>query len=164
MRCRDVEGILEELGGVEPLPAVRRHLAECAACRAYAQDWKLVHAGFRALAQEPLPEASVGFTARLLRRVEEASRAVDPAREFLEQAGRRVVYAGLLLMVAVLFALLAPAWSLLRGWSAAELFPTPQVQAAESDPIFADEASNNASLPLGARNQPGPEGAQEKQK
>jgi len=151
MRCREIQEALDEFNGIEATVFLREHLDRCRSCRSYAESRRLVRAGFKALAEEPVPEASVGFAARLVRSLEETVGRVDPAREFLERAGRRAVYASLVLAMTVLLGLLVPSWSPLRGSSTLELSPAPQLQAAESDPIFADDASLNSQPPPGNR-------------
>jgi hypothetical protein len=147
MRCGDFKNILEELEGEDVPVAAREHLSSCASCRMEAQDRILLRAGFRGLAAEPIPEPSIGFMVRLLRRLDETATSFDPARDFLERAGRRVMYAGLALTLAVLLALVLPSWSPLHGVSATEFYPAPQVQASESDPVFADDSWVTSHLP-----------------
>jgi hypothetical protein len=155
MRCRGVNEILEAWGSAELPAALREHLAGCASCRAHHESREILRAGFRALAEEALPEAPIGFAARLVRRLEEA--VSEPAREFLERAGRRVVYASLVLAMTVLLGLLVPPWSPLRGAAANHQTPTPQLQAAESDTVFSDEAT--FTVTRNSRNEPTGEGA-----
>ena len=82
MRCDEVRESVEELRG-DALPApIREHVVSCAACAAYAREWQLVGAGLRALAREPVPEASLGFAARVVRRLEQhRARQRDESRE-----------------------------------------------------------------------------------
>src|SRR5436309_2852904 len=104
MRCSEVRKQLEECESSGFAAPVRDHLAVCRACRAEAESLKLLQAGFMALAREAIPELSVGFVARLMHRLNSAELAVDPAREFLERAGRRVLYASLAIALTVLLA------------------------------------------------------------
>src|SRR6266478_4941042 len=55
MRCDEVRESVEELRGEAPPAPMREHLVSCAACAAYAREWRLVEAGLRALAREPVP-------------------------------------------------------------------------------------------------------------
>jgi hypothetical protein len=121
MRCEDAHAMLIEGEGGEQSAALRAHVAMCAACQAYARDMEGLRAGFRALAAQAAPEPSWGFAARLVRRLdelEEKSRGAD----FLEQVGRRVVYAAGLLTLLLLLALVLPASSPLRGPTTSELY------------------------------------------
>jgi anti-sigma factor RsiW len=143
MRCSKVRKEIEELREAEVPARFREHLAACAACAAYAKDWRLVQAGLRALAQEPVPEAAPGFAARVVRRWEALREASPKGEEFWEQAGRRFVYATLLLTVTTLLALFLPATGPLGAPTAAEVyFAGPEV-AAVNDPLFADESSGD---------------------
>lgn len=144
MRCEEVRESLEE-ARVEHVPApIREHLASCKGCEDYARDWRLLRAGWRALAEEPVQKASLGFVARLARRLEEAAETSSAAQEFLERAGRRVVYATVLLALIVLLILVLPSSGPLRGPATAELYlAEPGVIAARSDPIFTDEFPDN---------------------
>src|ERR1043166_5554272 len=95
MDCKETQQLLD--AGLEIPALAREHLGRCPSCRSYAENERLLREGFKALAQEPVPELSVGFSARLLRRLEQTAGRMDPARDFLERAGKRVVYAGLVL-------------------------------------------------------------------
>lgn len=164
MRCRKVRESLEELREVQPTAIIQEHLASCAECRAYAEDWRLLRTGFSALAEEPAPEASIGFVARLVRRLGEAA-ATDVSRDFLEQAGRRVVWATLLVALTVVLVLLLPSWSPLHGpTGAAELYPTPQIAAAETDPVFADDNASALRLTPGNPSGEATKGVEQKQR
>ncbi len=144
MRCEEVREALEELRAEELSPSVRAHLASCAACEAFAADWRLARAGLRALAREPVPEATLGFAARLARRLEETGEAGRWGAEFLEQAGRRFVYATLLVTLMMLLALLVPASGPL-GASEADLYPAvAEAVPLATDPIFADDSREAA--------------------
>ena len=141
MRCEKVWEILEEVRTDEVPVPVREHLARCSACQAFGRDWRLVRAGFRALAEEPMPEATLGFAARVVRRLEDPADRGVARTEFLERTGRRVVYATFLLALTVLLALVLPSSGPLRGPSAEELL-VPQLDAAASgiDPVFAEDS------------------------
>jgi hypothetical protein len=135
MRCSEIRKQLGIFASADSTPSVRDHLLICSSCRAEAEAQKLLHAGFKSLAQEPVPEVSVGFVARLMRQLDSAALSGDPAREFLERAGRRVLYASLALALTVLVALMTPASSPLRGSSGTEIYPAPHIQA-DGDLIF----------------------------
>src|SRR5712691_4260634 len=102
MRCKEVLEVLEELLSQEISAAVREHLAVCPDCQVRTRNWRWLCEGFQALAEGEVPQASLGFVNRLMRRLEEASETGNPAAEFLELVGRRVVLATLLLTLTVL--------------------------------------------------------------
>ena len=69
MRCEQTRDILIE----NPTDAqAREHLGQCPTCQAFAKDLDLLQSGFQALAISPIPEPSIGFSARVLRRLAEA--------------------------------------------------------------------------------------------
>ncbi len=140
MRCKEVQEGLEE-SRTETLPVpILEHLAKCSACQAHAQDWRLLRAGFRALAEEQAPAASLGFEVRLVRRLEEATEEENAGAEFLERVGRRVVYASSLLALLALLALALPASGPLRGPATADLLlALPEAALHSSDAVFAEE-------------------------
>ena len=144
MQCEEVREALEELRAQELSPTVRAHLVSCAACARYAEDSRLARAGLRALAGEPVPEATIGFAARLAHRLEGAGGPGRWAEEFLEQAGRRFVYATLFVTLMVMLALLLPSsWPL--GASETDLYPAvTEAVSAATDPIFADDSRDPA--------------------
>jgi hypothetical protein len=144
MRCEEIREVVEAHAAHEIPAAAREHLTACPGCQAYARDWRLVRAGLGALAAEPVPEASLGFRARLLRRLEEAREASGAAGEFVERVGRRVVFATLLLALTVLLALVLPSAGPVRGAAAADPFPAQaEVASAENDPLFAPDYQDN---------------------
>src|SRR5689334_7475741 len=120
MRCNEVQTILDAVLEGELPAAVHEHLSSCAACQAVRRDLWMMRAGFRVLAQETPPQASIGFSTRLIRRL---GAAVEPGRataEFIERIGRRFVLAGLLITMSLLLALALPSSSPLRGPSTDE--------------------------------------------
>jgi hypothetical protein len=139
MDCGQIRELLDE-AREEANTLVREHLAGCAGCQAYARDWRLARAGFHALREEPVPEATVGFATRLVRRLEEISNSGRAGSEFVERAARRFVYATLLTTFALLLALLAPSSGPLRGSLPTDIYMAEtQIGPAAGDPIFADE-------------------------
>lgn len=155
MRCEEVRFRFEETSPEALSEEVREHLAQCADCRAYARDWRLARAGFLALAGEAVPDPSLGFATRVLRRLEES---LEPA-QFLELAGRRMVYAGLLLALMLLLALALPASGPLRGPTTAELYwAQPDTTTLTSDAIFPDESLDGRELKSQAPEANGAEG------
>jgi hypothetical protein len=145
MRCEDVRTILEEVRSEDAPDSVRPHLASCAECATWWQGWRLVSAGFKALSQETVPEPSWGFSERVVRRLQEAGEAGRGAADFLERAGRRVVWATLGVTLAVVLALVVPSSGPVRASSEPEyLLAQPQVASTQSYPIVEVENIDNA--------------------
>jgi predicted anti-sigma-YlaC factor YlaD len=103
MRCSKVRESLEPENNSQSRPAVREHLAVCSKCQAYAANLSKLAAGMKLLAEDPILEPSIGFHSRVLRRLEQES-----GRDFLERAGRRVVYATLVVVLFLLLAMIVP--------------------------------------------------------
>ena len=74
-----------------------------------------------ALAAQSGPEPSWGFATRLVRRLNDLQEGVR-GTDFLEQVGRRVVYAAGLLTLLILLALVLPSSGPLRGPTTSELY------------------------------------------
>lgn len=64
----------------------------------------MLHAGLAAMREDEPPEPSVGFTSRLMRRLENAPSEFQFGQQLIDQIGRRVVYATL--MVALMLGLI----------------------------------------------------------
>jgi hypothetical protein len=154
MRCEEVRTILEEQPTVEFSPSVRQHLEVCPACAAYAKDWQLVSVGFRELSREPVPEASWGLSARVLRRIAEATAQPEPQLDFLEQVGKRFVYATLTLTLTLLLALMLPSSGPLREPAAVDLYLVqPEAVSARADFALGEEfPSLQDAMPLNFTN------------
>ena len=150
MRCQEVRTILEEAPTVELSLSVRQHLDDCLACAAYARDWRLVSAGFHELSREPVPEASWGFSARVLRRIEEATVLPGARPNFLEQVGKRFVYATLVLTLTLLLVLLLPSSGPLREPASVDLYLVqPEAVSARADVALGEEfPSLQDTMPL----------------
>jgi hypothetical protein len=150
MRCEEIWTVLEEGSTAEISPPVREHLKVCRACAAYARDWRLVSAGLCELSRELVPAASWGFRARVVRRIEEAMAIPRPRPEFLEQVGRRFVYATLMLTLTLLLAFLLPSSGPLRGPTDADLYLVqPATVSARTEVALGEEFPDlQEALPL----------------
>lgn len=115
MRCKDVDAILDLAAEGTLAEPIREHLTSCAECREAHKDVWLLGAGFRALAQDMPPEASFGFSTRMVRRLGAAVDSSGAAMDFIERIGRRVVLAGLLVTMSLLLAFALPSSGPLRG-------------------------------------------------
>ena len=102
MRCDAVRQSIED--GTARTPAVQVHLESCSGCKEYLRRWGVLRAGLVAMAGEEPPEPSIGFTTRLMRRLENAPADFQFGQQVMDRIARRVVYATL--MVAVMLALL----------------------------------------------------------
>lgn len=149
MRCKQMREIV---GVHEELPAeIREHLQRCPACSEYVRDFEVLRAGFRALAEDDIPEPSVGFAARLARRLEEMADAAGFSTEFFEQVGRRFVYAVSLLTLALLLSLVLPSAGPLRGPTSAEIYlAQPESSAFGNDPVFTQDSADVPDVVPGA--------------
>jgi len=106
MRCDVVRQMVEE--DIERPPAVQAHITSCSACKEYVRQWEVVQAGLFALRGEEPPEPSIGFTTRVMRRLENASEDLLFGQPFIDQIGRRVVYATLMVALMLLLVLMLP--------------------------------------------------------
>jgi len=146
MRCKDVRDRIDELWTGEVPAETRAHLEKCSACQEYARDVGLVRAGFHALAEEPVPEASLGFAARLVRQLGEAAEQ-GTREEFLVHVGRRFVYVASLLTLGLLLALVLPSSGPVRGPASADLFlAQPETVSVQSDSIVGGGWQENQDL------------------
>jgi hypothetical protein len=145
MRCEDIReaainGQLED--------SARQHLAVCADCRSFARAQETLQAGLRALAKESVPEPSWGFTARVLRRLDESAAEEG---EFLERVGRRVVYVATTVAAVVLLALAIPGSGPLRGSASTGTFLASAQTPTTANALFAselDESDEMIPLPV----------------
>jgi predicted anti-sigma-YlaC factor YlaD len=103
MRCSKIRKTLAPENDSQSRPSVREHLAVCSDCRSYAAGLSKLAGGMKLLAEEAVPEPSVGFHLRVLRRLKQ-----ETERDFLERAGRRVVYATLIVVLFLLLAMIVP--------------------------------------------------------
>ncbi|HVA01471.1 MAG TPA: hypothetical protein VMV34_07430 [Terriglobia bacterium] len=154
MRCDVVQRMIEE--GLERPAAIQAHLASCPACKEYVRQWELLCAGFAALGKEEPPLASLGFSERLVRRLREA-RDSQTGQQFLLQAGRRMVYATLLVAVMLILGLLLPSSGPLRTpWAAESVLSQPQLASMSSDQVMGiDDTNHLPAVPAGRNPQRG---------
>jgi hypothetical protein len=139
MDCKAVRDLVSDLWGDELSREARQHVAQCEGCEAFLRDANLVRAGFRALAEEPLPEASLGFASRLIRRLQEWRRGQGARGVFLETVGRRFVYATLALTLALLLSLALPTSGPVRGIAGADFLGLQTVsQSTQPDVVGGD--------------------------
>lgn len=113
MRCDAVRQTIEE--GLKRSAVVEAHVESCAACREYLRKWEIVHAGLVALRAEEPPDPSLGFTTRLMRRLEDGSSDLRLGQQFFDQIGKRFVYASLMVALMVLLILALPSSGPLRS-------------------------------------------------
>ena len=158
MKCEEWQHRLVELWGEGPTPEMQRHASECAACRRQLLDQRLIVAAFQSLRLEPVPEPSIGFSERLVRRLSEVG-SRSGVNDFFELIGRRFVYATLALTFLALLAMVLPSAGPVRGVSADLLMPAQEITQARLDPLsesnvpdVAEEApSGAADVPTGEK-------------
>ena len=138
MRCRKLRKLIVAEGAVRS-PEIEDHLAHCPECTAYARDWERLQSAMRRLAEEPVPEPSIGFAARLVRQLPNAAAARE--RELsLERTGRRFVFGGLLAALLLMLGLLVPPSGPIRSPEAAEIQTArSEAMAAQNYPIFSNQ-------------------------
>jgi hypothetical protein len=111
------------------------------------RDARLVRAGFRALAEEAVPEASFGFVSRLVRRLEEWEEK-GARSKFFETVGRRFVYATLALTLALLLSLVLPTSGPVRGAGGADFLGLQaDSQSSQPDVIGGDIVDSHDWIP-----------------
>jgi anti-sigma factor RsiW len=123
-----------------------RHLAECPACAREYRDLRVVRAGLRLMKREAAPEPSIGFAQRLVRQLGELGKAPSVA-DFFEQAGRRFVYATLVLTFLALLAIALPSTGPVRGLTIADIqMSSQETLLANTDPLggYAQESPDQA--------------------
>lgn len=119
---------------------VEQHLAACAACAAYARDWSRLRTALRRVAEDPAPEPSLGFGARLVRLLPEAAAETRAREASLERTGRRFVFAGLTAAVLLMLGLLVPPSGPVRSPEAAEMQTArAEATAAQNYPLFSNQ-------------------------
>ena len=147
MRCEDVREHADEIWAGEIPAEVRLHLASCPACAKYLRDMRLVRTGFRLLSEDQAPEPTLGFAARLVRRLGEASE--QNAREaFFEYVGRRFVYATLVLAMFLVLALVVPSTGPVRALTTPDLLMAEQeADTVRPDPVGSYWQDSSGSPP-----------------
>lgn len=135
MRCDVVRQLVEE--DIERSSAVQAHLESCANCKEYLRRWETVRGGLVALRQEEPPEPSIGFSARVIRRLGNAAAESQIGQQFFDQIGRRVVYATLTLALVLLLVLVLPSSGPYRSSGVTEsILAHPQFVTVSSEQIF----------------------------
>jgi hypothetical protein len=148
MECKELRDLVEEFWAGDSSPGAREHLARCAACQVYARDVRLVRAGFHALAAEPVPEASPGLAARVIRRLAQTP-GQGVVEEFFEQVGRRFVYATLAVTLAFLLALALPSSGPVRGAETTDvLMSQPETANLRPEAILGSDLPDRQEMPL----------------
>jgi hypothetical protein len=146
MKCDDIRTMLEELEGGAAPEAARAHLAACRDCAEWWRDWRMMTAGFKSLAQETVPEPSWGFPERVVRRLQDSAGGRGTV-DFFERAGRRVVWATLLVTLMAVLALIVPSSGPVRAESDPEYLSTRyQAPLTQNYPIV-DIDNSDASAP-----------------
>ena len=156
MRCEDILRMLDEMR-VESLPdPVRDHLASCSACSEAWSDWRMLRAGFRAIANDAPPEAHLGFASRVVRRLDNAADSGRAAAEFIERIGRRFVLASLILVMFLVLGLSLPASGPFRGSALDEPY-LAQAEAsprADASPVGYESADSTPTSTTGGNQNP----------
>jgi hypothetical protein len=149
MDCEELRDLVSELWGGELPAEAREHVSKCAGCEVFLRDARLVQAGFRALAEEAVPQASLGFASRLVRRLQEWEKK-GARSEFFEAVGRRFVYATLALTLALLLSLALPTSGPVRGVAGADFLGLQSYnQASQPDVIGGDFGDSHELIPGG---------------
>jgi anti-sigma factor RsiW len=157
MRCEDVREQVDELWAGEVPAETRAHLAACPACAEYLRDVRLVRTGLGLLAKDLVPEPTLGFAARLVRRLSEAAEQ-NNREAFFEYVGRRFVYATLVLAMFLVLALVVPSTGPVRGPATADLLMAEQeAVTVRPDPVgsYWQESSTSTPADTAGREQKG---------
>jgi hypothetical protein len=161
MRCKEVVTILDASPGDRLPEPIVAHLSACPACAETWKDLRLLRAGFYMLAKDEAPESSIGFGARVVRRLDDALDSGGAAAEFIERIGRRFVLASLLLAMSVLLGLVLPASGPFRGPAADEpyLAQTDARTRADASPLGVEFVDTQDAAPINSTT-----GGEQKQK
>jgi len=145
MRCKEFRGTMDDVPRRPASPEWREHLRHCAACAEHVRDWETVRAGLDLLSVEPAPEPMLGFAGRVLRRLDESARVLLSREEVLERAGRRMVFATLFVVLALVLVLVLPTTGPVRAHASTELFPAEPAVVVENNPILLDDSAANVA-------------------
>jgi anti-sigma factor RsiW len=153
MRCEAVRQVVED--GLNRPPAVEVHVKSCSACREYVRQWEMIRAGLVALRGEEPPEPSIGFTTRVMRRLENGSAELPFGQQFIDQIGRQVVYATLMVAVMLFLILALPSSGPLRSTGISEsILVQAQVATLSNEPVLGvdgmDDSDSTDSSPASA--------------
>ncbi|HEX5413387.1 MAG TPA: hypothetical protein VFZ27_16160 [Terriglobia bacterium] len=118
-------------------PAVEAHVESCSGCKEYLRNWEALRAGLFALRAEEPPEPTIGFTTRLMRRLESAPSEVSLGYQLMDQIAKRVVYATLMVALALGLLLALPSSGPLRSSGISEsVLVENQVAALASEQVL----------------------------
>jgi len=145
MDCKEIQELVSEQWGAELSAEARAHVSRCAGCEGLMRDAGLVQAGLRALAEEKVPEASLGFASRLVRRLQ-AWEEKGARSEFFETVGRRFVYATLALTLALLLSILLPTSGPVRAVAGADFLGLQSNSQTSQPDVIGGEAGDSHDL------------------
>jgi len=148
MDCKEIRDLVGERWGAELPAEAREHMSKCGGCEVYWRNARFLQTGFRALAEETPPDASLGFASRLVRRLQEWE-ATGARSEFFETVGRRFVYATLSLTLALLLSLALPTTGPVRGVAGADFLGLQSHSQTSQPDVVGGEISDTHELNLG---------------
>lgn len=94
---------------------MQAHVESCSDCKDYLRKWEMLRAGLIALRTEEPPEPTIGFTTRVMRRLERAPAEFPLGYQLMDQIAKRVVYATLMMVLALGLLLALPSSGPLRS-------------------------------------------------
>lgn len=146
MRCDAARQIVEE--GLARTPAVQVHIESCSDCKEYLRKWDLLQAGLAAMREDEPPDPSVGFTSRLMRRLENAPSEFQFGQQLIDQIGRRIVYATLMVAVMLGLILALPSSGPLRSSGISQsVFVQPQMATLANEQIMGVDGMDAGDTP-----------------
>jgi hypothetical protein len=148
MDCKEIRDLVSDLWGGGLSAEAREHVSKCAGCAGFLRGARLAQAGLRALAEEPVPEASLGFASRLLRRLHEWEEK-GARSQFFETVGRRFVYATLALTLALLLSLVLPTSGPVRGVAGADFLGLQSNNQPSQPDVIGGDVGDSHDLILG---------------
>ncbi len=141
MRCDAVRQIVEE--GMNMPPAVAAHVESCSGCKGYLRKWETLRGALIALRAEDPPEPSIGFTTRVMHRLED--NPAELGQQFIDQIGRRVVYATLMVALMLLLVLMLPPSGPYRSSGISEsVLVQAQVASLSNEQILGVDGADNS--------------------